>query len=84
VPRRNHQAYRPSHSFVLVDLDQSLTQRVDGHTHDGVGLGIETGPPSQRLGRNRVFLDLVRPALEVFLADILKHPPEVVRSAKKA
>jgi hypothetical protein len=84
VTVRHDQSDRPVGSFVLVDIEESLAKCVDGYAYDGVGLGVEFGPPSKCLGGDCVFLDLIRPALEVFLADVSKDPPQVVRSAKNA
>ena len=71
-------------SFILVDLHQSLAKRVNGYTHNGVGLRIKGRPPPKSFHRDRIFLDLIRPPLKVFLADVLQHPREIFGAAQHA
>ena len=58
----------------LIDLQQAFAKSMDGYADDGVGLGVKFNPPAQRLDGDRIFLDLICPALEVLLADVPQHP----------
>ncbi len=71
-------------AFLLIDLQQSFAQSVDGYANDGVGMGVKFRPPAQRLDRDRVLLDLVGPALEVLLADVAQHPRQIARTTEHA
>ena len=77
VPRRDDQPHRPVCPFVLVDLQETFTERVDRYPYDGVGLGIEIGPPPKGLGRNGVLLDVAAPAREALLTDVFEYARKV-------
>ena len=78
VTRRHHQPNRMICPFVLVNLNQPLAQGMNGYPNDGVGLGIELRPTTQRFHRDRIFLDLVRPTMKVFFAHIPKHSRQIL------
>ena len=84
VSWRNDKPQRAVRSFVLVDLKEALAERVYGDSDDGVGVGIEVGPPAKGLRRDGVLLDLLGPAREALLADVFQYPRQVTRSAKDA
>lgn len=81
---RNHQSQRPVGSLVLIDLQKTLAKRMDGHSDDCVRLRIEVGPAAERLGRDRVLLDAIRPSLKMLLADVRQDPCQVTGPAQHA
>jgi hypothetical protein len=68
---------RAARSFVLVDLQKAFAKGMYGHADDGVGVGIEVGPPAKGLRRDGVLLDLLGPAREALLADVFQHTGQV-------
>jgi len=84
VAGRQDQAYGAASAFVLVDVEQALTQRVDDHANDGVSVRIEVGSAAEGLGGDRVLLDVMGAAGEALLADVGENAGEIARSAEDA
>jgi hypothetical protein len=82
VTRGNHQPHRVTLPFVPVDLHQPLAEGMNGDPHDGVSLGVEVRSAAQRLDGDRIFLDVVGPALEVLLADVPENSRQIARTAQ--
>ena len=59
---------------MLVDLQETFAECVNGDPNDRIGLGIELRPAPQRLDCYRVFLDLICPSLEVLLTYVFQYP----------
>lgn len=72
-----HQSHRPVCPFVLVDLQETFPKRVDRYAYDGVEVGIKIKPSPKSLGRNRVPLDLIRPAREALFADVFQNARQI-------
>ena len=80
--RRDHQPDRMIGTFILINLDQPFAKGVYGYPHDGVGLRVKVRLAPQGFHRDRIFLDLIRPALEVLFADVLQHSRQIARPAE--
>jgi hypothetical protein len=50
---------------------------VDRYAYDGVEVGIKIKPSPKSLGRNRVPLDLIRPAREALFADVFQNARQI-------
>ena len=79
---RNHQPYRVIVTFILVDLHQPLAKRVNGYTHDGIGLWIERRPAAQGFHRDCVFLDVLVATLKMLFTYVLEDPRKIVRATE--
>jgi hypothetical protein len=62
----------------LIDLFETLSERVDRDPDDGVGLRVEIATPSQCAYGNGMFIDPVRLVLEIALADEAQYLGKVV------
>jgi hypothetical protein len=72
LPRVNDNFEGALDPLAFVVLFQFLTKPVDLHTHDSVPVLVEVLPSLEDYRGKRVFLDLIGPALEIFVANILK------------
>src|SRR5664280_2917954 len=84
TPRGDYQPERARGSFMLVDLQKTLAECVNGDPNDSVSLGIELWPAPQRLDCDRVLLDLICPPLEVLPTYIFQHPDKIDRAPENA
>jgi hypothetical protein len=73
LPGVDHNLEGVRRTLALVILFQLLTQPVHFHPHDGVSVLVEVRFSSQDFDGERVFLNLVGPALEVFVANVLQQ-----------
>ena len=68
----------------LIDLIETLSERVDRDPDDGVGLRVKIATPSQCVYGNGMFIDPVRLALEIALADEAQYVGKVVGASHDA
>jgi hypothetical protein len=80
--RRNHQPDRMIGTFILIDLDQAFAKGVYGYPHDGIGLRVKVRLAPQGFHRDRIFLNLIRSALEVLFTNVLEHTRQIARPAE--
>ena len=78
MTRWNHQPHWVIRPFGQINLHQPLTQCMNSYPHNGVGLGVKGRPAAQCFHRDRVFLDVIRAALEVLLTDVLEHSRDII------
>jgi hypothetical protein len=61
-------------SFALVILVELLSKPVKLHPYNSVPVLVEIRRPSKDFGGETVFLDLVRIALKILIANVLEQP----------
>jgi hypothetical protein len=74
VPRVNHNTKCVPCSFSFVILFQLVSKPVEFNPNDGVPVLVEMRCPSKDFGGETVFLDLVRSALKILVANVLEQP----------
>ena len=71
-------------TFILINVDQPFAKGVYGYPHDGIGLRVKVRLAPQGFHRDRIFLNLIRPALEVLFTHVLEHSRQIARPAENS
>ena len=82
VTGRNHEPDRMIGTVILINLDQPFAKGVYGYPHDGIGLRVKVRPPPEGFHRNRIFPNLICPALKVLFAHVLQHSRQIAGPAE--